>query len=278
MRCAMRRLSVPRQRGQQFADFRLDIRAGAERLGDLGLEQITEPTAEPERRYAHGLPFHAGQFGDLLVILVGGVGQAGGQRVKQAAATPCLLFLAQALKRTAQDRLRPTPGKRLFGTFGAKVGTAERLCVLEIKRDGLLDATPLGRPVVLGLLDDVVAESGEQEGAETATVGAHAGEVVARQQAGEEPLHEILCVGGALAVPTDKGVERRPVGAAKLVERRPGSGPAGGEHEAPLGDGELRPSRWSVGLHFAAGCGNRERKGSPALGVGLAGGAGSEAV
>jgi hypothetical protein len=63
-----------------------------------------------------------------------------------------------------------------------------------------------------------------------------AGEIILREKAREECLHGILGVLLVVAAPTDIGVERKPVGAAKLLQR------AVGLRRRAVGPPRARPS------------------------------------
>ena len=93
----------------------------------------------------------------------------------------------------------------------------------------------------IALVGQVVLERGEEEGPEAALGGIDAVEKVALQELEEEPLGQVLGVGGSMAAAAHEGVERRPVGAAEFFQRRAGAGgavPAGGQHEAPVRGGK----------------------------------------
>src|SRR6266536_2504603 len=61
-------------------------------------------------------------------------------------------------------------------------------------------------------------ETGEQEGTELAAVGADRLEIILGEEPGEELLDEVLGVVGLVAAAPDIGVQRVPIGGAKLFE------------------------------------------------------------
>ena len=73
----------------------------------------------------------------------------------------------------------------------------------------------------------VVSAAGHQERAEPSPLRLQAAEVVALQQAGEEPLDQVLRGLGVVPLAPDEGIQGIPVVAAEPFQRRAGLGAAG---------------------------------------------------
>src|ERR1035441_3779363 len=91
-----------------------------------------------------------------------------------------------------------------------------------------------------------------QKSAEAALLPRRRREVVLRQQACEELLGQILGVANRVPSPTDEGIERIPISAAKGFERRRGIRRRlvfGRQHHRPVrGDKQGRPFGWLRGI------------------------------
>ena len=69
------------------------------------------------------------------------------------------------------------------------------------------------------LVGEEVVQRDEQEGAELASFTGEPGKVVPFQQPGEEALGQVLCRVRVMPSPADVGIEREPIGTAKLLQR-----------------------------------------------------------
>ena len=84
-------------------------------------------------------------------------------------------------------------------------------------------------------------ESRQQERAEPALLAADALQVIARKEAGEEALGEVLGVFFRVSVPANIGVEGISIRAAQFLQRpicQRQAAAAGGQHDRPVRRGE----------------------------------------
>ena len=88
--------------------------------------------------------------------------------------------------------------------------------------------------------------AGQQEGTEPAFLRRDRGDGVAFQQPREKFLREVLGVFGRITAPPHVGVERMPVGLAKIFERGAGAGGVAAsrrQHHRPVRGDKYRPRR-----------------------------------
>ncbi len=118
---------------------------------------------------------------------------------------------------------------------------------LVVHRHDLVSPTPLeGVGAVVGI-GQIVLERAEQEGAQLALLAISAVKRVLREQVREEPLHQVLRVGGRVTTAAHERVEGWPVRLTKVAQ-----GPLGGHgrltfhglhHHAPVRGMKRRAAR-----------------------------------
>ena len=130
------------------------------------------------------------------------------------------ILLAQAVKRRLQDRLRPPALEDLVRR--QFIHGFKEITVLPghgIERNNHLPAATLLAPGFAALLTKEVLEEREQERPELALLMVQVIEEILLQQPREKLLRQVLRLRRVVPLAPDLGVERRPVGAAQLLQR-----------------------------------------------------------
>ena len=142
------------------------------------------------------------------------------QVLKQRQLTRCLTFLSQEIPGPLQQRDGPTPVEHEFRSQRCHVLEGITLGgIVVVEGNHRLSTTPF---LGLGFLEfdgDKALEANEQKRTETALGGIGARHPIPFDQRSEEGLNEILGVDFVLPRAPEKGVERIPIRAAKLLQR-----------------------------------------------------------
>ena len=153
-----------------------------------------------------------------------------------------LAFRLQPPDDFGEQRQRPFAVERLVGTRRVRGSDLKlRVRCLPIQRQVRRPAAAFLRLRLVPFVRQKMFQRSEQKSAEPSALGAQAGEIILFQKPREKRLCQILRVFLVVPAPPDVGVERKPIGAAKLLQRAirlrrvP---PARREHDRPMRRGE----------------------------------------
>ena len=152
-------------------------------------------------------------------------GQRGFQLLEQFLFAIADVIRAQPPENLIEQRERPAPlenflrgqivgGLKAKGSFGGR----------RINRNQNLSAAALLRLRLVPFVREKMFQRREQERTEAALRAIHLGEIIFRQQPREKFLRQILRVVRVVALPPHERINRRPVRAAKFLQRNTGMG------------------------------------------------------
>lgn len=221
-------------------DFIVNLGCAADGAADFGANLDAKFFAQTSRRYT-GCAFAQTQSrgGRAIVAPTRISGDERLQGFKKLKLTGGDIFLPQLLQHNLQENRSPPPFENpcrvlRVGRFKSQPGFG----FADIYRNVNLPAATFLRVLPIALVLDVIIQASQQKGTEFALFRLHVAKSVSVQQVGEKSLGEVFRIFRALALPSQKRVERRPVGFAEVLQCFRGSGHLlvrGRQHNAPVG-------------------------------------------